>query len=245
MQPGPDTPAFQPLYRQIKALITQALVAGEWRPGEAIPSESDLAARFGVSQGTVRKAVGELAAENLLTRLQGKGTFVASHAQEGSQLPFLRVTPDEGPLEEVSATLVGFRRGRAEAAVARALGLSGGAGVFRVDRVLRLAGRPVALDEVWLPAVRFRGLGADVIEQHECMLYSLYESVFRLRVLSADERLKAVAATPQQAHWLGLQAGDPCLRVERIAYTYGREPAELRRSYVDTRTHHYRNQITG
>ena len=73
---------FSPLYQQIKALILGSLQAGEWKPGEAIPSENDLAARFKVSQGTVRKAIDELASENLLVRRQGKGTFVATHHED-------------------------------------------------------------------------------------------------------------------------------------------------------------------
>src|SRR5690606_15791580 len=81
-------PAFSPLYQQIKALMTRSLQAGEWRPGEAIPSEMDLAARFKVSQGTVRKAIDELAADNLLVRRQGKGTFVATHAEQKIQYRF-------------------------------------------------------------------------------------------------------------------------------------------------------------
>src|SRR5437773_11577769 len=85
-----DSPAFSPLYQQIKTLITRSLQAGEWRPGEAIPSETDLAARFKVSQGTVRKAIDELATENLLVRRQGKGTSVATHAEEEAQVRFLR-----------------------------------------------------------------------------------------------------------------------------------------------------------
>ena len=75
-----QAPTFQPLYVQTKALIERALEAGEWAPGTAIPAEVALAARFGVSQGTVRKAIGALAAENLLVRRQGKGTFVATQA---------------------------------------------------------------------------------------------------------------------------------------------------------------------
>ncbi len=74
------TPAFSPLYQQIKALITRSLQSGEWRPGEAIPSEMELAARYRVSQGTVRKAIDELAVENRVVRRQGKGTFVATHS---------------------------------------------------------------------------------------------------------------------------------------------------------------------
>ncbi|MCB2021631.1 MAG: GntR family transcriptional regulator, partial [Burkholderiaceae bacterium] len=70
--PREVAPAFSPLYQQIKALLTSSLQGGEWRPGELIPSETELAARFKVSQGTVRKAIDALADENLLVRRQGK-----------------------------------------------------------------------------------------------------------------------------------------------------------------------------
>ena len=73
----PAAPTFAPLYLQIKALLEKSLEAREWRPGEAIPSEIDLARRYRVSQGTVRKAIDALAADNLVVRRQGKGTFVS------------------------------------------------------------------------------------------------------------------------------------------------------------------------
>ncbi len=90
------TPAFSPLYQQIKALILQSLQSGEWKPSTAIPSEQELAARYRVSQGTVRKAIDELAAENLVVRRQGKGTFVATHAERHTQYRFLRLLPESG-----------------------------------------------------------------------------------------------------------------------------------------------------
>jgi arylsulfatase A-like enzyme len=82
-------PAFSPLYQQIKSLLLQSLQSGEWKSGAAIPSELDLAARYRVSQGTVRKAIDELAVENLLVRRQGKGTFVATHAEDQNPKQYL------------------------------------------------------------------------------------------------------------------------------------------------------------
>jgi GntR family transcriptional regulator len=79
-------PSFAPLYLQIKALLSKSLEAGEWRPGEAIPSEIELARRYRVSQGTVRKAIDALASDNLVVRRQGKGTFVATHTEERTSL---------------------------------------------------------------------------------------------------------------------------------------------------------------
>src|ERR1035437_5450274 len=125
----PMVPAFSPLYRQIKGLILNSLRSGEWKPGEVIPSEIELAARFRVSQGTVRKAIDELAAENLLLRRQGKGTFVATHAETKVQFRFLKLVPDrgapgsEGPAER---DIIECRRSRANAEVARTLGLRTG-----------------------------------------------------------------------------------------------------------------------
>src|ERR1700757_816515 len=114
------TPAFRPLYEPIKVLLTNNLAAGEWRPGEAIPSEQELAARFHVSQGTVRKAIDALASENLLVRRQGKGTFVATHTEEKASLfRFLRIRRNDGQDEYPRSRLVDVRRGKASAEAAR------------------------------------------------------------------------------------------------------------------------------
>jgi GntR family transcriptional regulator len=245
MKPSPDSPAFQPLYRQIKELITQSLVSGEWRPGEPIPSELELADRFNVSQGTVRKAVSELAEARLLVRQQGKGTFVASHAEERSQFPFLRINPDVGERRDLSATLLELKRMRGDSCSTRLLQLAPGSALYLLRRVLSLGDAPVCYEEIRLPAAKYKGLTSEVVEQHECMLYSMYEGRFGVRVLRAEERIKAVGAPPEVASALSVPEGLPLLVIERVAFTYGGEPSELRRSYNDTREHHYRNSIIG
>lgn len=236
-------PAFQPLYRQIKTLITQSLVSGEWRPGELIPSEIELATRFSVSQGTVRKAIGELADQNLLVRQQGKGTFVASHSEERSKFPFLRITPDRGELDDLVATLIDCRKTRLDAASGRKLGLAAGTAAVLVTRLLELSGRKAVYEEIRLPGARFKGLSAEVIERHHCMLYSMYETEFDLRILHVEEQIKALAAERVPAARLGIAEGTPLLAIERVAYTYADKAVELRRSYCSTRDHHYRNRI--
>jgi GntR family transcriptional regulator len=245
MKSAADSPAFQPLYRQIKSLITQSLVSGEWGPGDPIPSEIELASRYSVSQGTVRKAVTELAGENLLIRHQGKGTFVASHADERGKFPFLRMTPDRGELKDLTGELLDFRKLRADASSGRLLRLPAGASVYLIRRILLLAGSKICFEEVRLPANRYKGLSAAIVEEHECMLYSMYETGFGIRILHADEQVKAVPAPKEAAAALNLPAGAPVLQIERVAYTYEEDPAELRRSWNDTREHHYRNGIMG
>ena len=243
MKSAVNAPAFQPLYRQIKSLITQSLVTGEWRPGELIPSEIELAGRFSVSQGTVRKAVGELAGENLLVRQQGKGTFVASHSEERSHFPYLRISPDRGVLEKLAATLIDCRKVKLDSACAKRLDLGTGAGAFLVTRALAFSGKIAVYEEVRLPATQFKGLTAQTIERHHCMLYSMYESEFEVRILHVDEQIKAVAAEGAAARYLGVAKGAPFLTIERVAYTYADKPVELRRSFCNTREHHYRNRI--
>ena len=240
---NPTAPAFQPLYRQIKTLITQSLVSGEWRPGELIPSEIELASRFSVSQGTVRKAIGELADQNLLVRQQGKGTFVASHSEERSQFPYLRITPDRGALDELAATLIDCRKAKLDAASGRKLGLASGTAAFLVTRVLTVSGKKAVYEEIRLPAARFKGLSAEVIDRHHCMLYSMYETEFDIRILHVEEQIKANAAEKTAAGALGVPEGEPLLAIERVAYTYADKAVELRRSFCSTRDHHYRNRI--
>jgi GntR family transcriptional regulator len=242
--PAAGTPAFSPLYQQIKGLILQSLQSGEWKPGEAIPSEMELAARFRVSQGTVRKAIDELAAENLVVRRQGKGTFVATHAEQHVRYRFLKLVPDGGAEGPAQRAILECRRQRASAEVARALQLRTGDPVVQVRRVLSFAGVPTILEDMWLPGNPFRGLTADQLAAHQGPTYALFEIAFGVRMVRAEEKIRAVAADAQQAALLAVSEGSPLLSVERLSYTYNDVPVELRRGLYRTDTHHYRNDLS-
>ncbi|MFM2275860.1 MAG: hypothetical protein RL211_1732 [Pseudomonadota bacterium] len=242
-----QTPAFSPLYQQIKGLILQSLRVGEWKPGEAIPSEMELAVRFRVSQGTVRKAIDELASENLVVRRQGKGTFVATHAEQQVQFRFLKLVPDSGsPGSEGPAQrdIIECRRARASAEVARALALRTGDTVLQVRRVLSFGGTPAILEDIWLPASAFKGLTAERLATHQGPTYALFETEFNVRMVRAEEKLRAEPATGGREQLLKVTQGTPLLSVERIAYTYKDIPMELRRGYYRTDTHHYHNTLS-
>jgi GntR family transcriptional regulator len=240
-----DTPQFQPLYRQIAGLITKSLDAGEWQPGQAIPSELELAARFKVSQGTVRKAIDELAAANLLVRRQGKGTFVATHAEgEHTRFRFLRLVPDDGSAERLSRRFLGCKRMRPSAEVAQALDIPSSQAVLQVRRLLYFRGTPVVLDDLWLPLALFRGLTEQLLSSYEGPLYGLFEKEFGVRMIRAEEQVRAVAADADSAALLGVAPGAPLLSVLRVAFTYGDRPVELRRGLYDTTHHHYRNSLS-
>lgn len=236
-------PSFRPLYEQIKVLLTQSLIAGEWHPGEAIPSEHELAARFKVSQGTVRKAIDELAAENILIRRQGKGTFVATHNEEGIKLRFLRLTSVEGKKELLENQMVEFVKSKAQGEVAKMLRLKGGTSITEVKRLLTFSGRPVILDHIIIPSNTFKGITATKIQEKNGSMYSMYETEFKIRMVRAEERLKAVAADKETAKLLGIPDKTPLLRIERVSYTYGDVPMEWRLGLCITDDHHYMNEL--
>ncbi len=238
-----SSPSFHPLYQQIKILITQSLISGEWRPGEAIPSEIELASRFNVSQGTVRKAISELADENLLIRHQGKGTFVASHTEERRQLHFVRITSDKGGVIYPEGKLLECRRGKADSAIAKLLEINTGASLVVIKRLLNVSARPLLLEEIRLAAAMFKGLNADVINRHECKMYSMFESEFGIRITQVVEQIKAVAPNSEAVKLLKLNTGAPLLCIERVAYTYGDKPVEWRKSLCNSKEHYYMNKI--
>jgi GntR family transcriptional regulator len=237
------SPTFSPLYRQIKQLIMRSLESAEWGPGDIIPSESELAARFSVSQGTVRKAIDEMAAENLLVRRQGKGTFVATHSDPRSFFRFLRLAPTEGELPPSQSIPIECWRAKAGADVARMLGLEPGASVIIVRRLLKFADEPVVFDEIYLPGELFQDLTMDVMRASDKSFYSLFESRFGVRIIRADERLRAVTADRVSAELLQVEEGSPLLLVERVTFSYGDKPVEWRRGFYSTQNYHYHNEL--
>jgi len=238
--------AFSPLYRQIKALIVQALDSGEWKPGEAIPSEMELAARFQVSQGTVRKAIDELAAQHLLLRRQGKGTFVATHHEARVRYRFLRLAANDearGNNERAESRFIDCRRIRAPEEVARALALQAGDAVVAIRRLLLLGGEATVIDDIWLTGALFKKLNAPLLAAYRGPLYALFESECGVSMVRADEQLRAVAASTEAAALLGVAVASPLLQVDRVSYTYADRPVEMRRGLYLTEHYHYRNRL--
>jgi len=238
-----ESPTFSPLYRQIKGLILQALDNGEWRPGESIPSEIELAQRFSVSQGTVRKAIDEMAAENLLVRRQGKGTFVASHNDPRAFFRFLRLVPLSGGIEPSKSIPLECWRAKAGVEAARVLGIRLGDPIVIVRRLLEFSAAPVVVDEIYLPGEIFSGLTLEILRDSSESLYSLFEEKFGVRMIRAEERLRAVAADRASAELLRVEEGSPLLSVERVSFTYGDRPVEWRRGLYSTASHCYLNEL--
>jgi GntR family transcriptional regulator len=254
------TPSFSPLYSQIKALILQSLQSGEWKPAEAIPSEMELAARYSVSQGTVRKAIDELALEKLLIRRQGKGTFVATHTAQQVQTRFLRLVPDNASEDAsdtyaengknilVERTITACSRQRATSDIAKALKLKAGDSVVHIQRVLAYkkgSGQavPTILEDIWLAGAPFKGLNLERLAESKAPMYAMFEAEFGVNMVKAEEKIRAVNPSKDEATLLQVNTSVPLLSVDRIAYTYNDTPIEVRRGLYRTDTRHYKNNL--
>ena len=223
------------LYRQIKRQLIADIQSGAAAPGAALANETELARRFKVSIGTVRRAVDELVAEHVLVRQQGRGTFVGELDRERFMFQFFKIAGRDGTSEIPQVRLHAFTRSRASQEEAQALGLHGTQAVFCIDNVLLLKGRPVIHDHIVIAAAMFPDLTEELFTQRSATIYGLYQTAFGITIVEADERARAELVNVKSAELLGLSAGMPVLRIERVAYTFDRKPAERRISVVDTR----------
>jgi len=240
--PETDSVRAQPLYAQVKAQLTQRLIAGQWRPGEMLPSEFQLADEFGVSQGTVRKALDELTAENVLVRRQGRGTFVAEHDDHRALFHFFHLVGPDGERRLPESRLISVRKGLAGRLEAGRLGIGRGAPVIRIRRVRNLDGRPAIAETIAVPQKLFPDL-ADIREVPNT-LYDLYERHYGVTIARAVERLAAVAADERDAALLEIEPGVPLLEIDRTALALDGSPVEWRVSRCLTTTHHYRVELS-
>lgn len=229
----------EPLYKWIKRELTQLLGNGVWRPAQAIPSERRLAEEFGVSMGTMRRALDELVAEHILIRHQGRGTFVSAHDTNRFLFRFFNIAAHDGERSYPKVNLLDFGPRRADATIARALSIRPAARVYGFRNLLSLQGEPALVDEIYLPAVRFAGLDEDSLRHRTGTLYQLYEERFGNSVTHIDERVRAMVADPFLAGVLQVEEGAPLLHIIRRALSVDGRPVEYRHSYVSTERHEY------
>lgn len=235
----PSTTLGTTLYKEVKRRMLLALSAGEWKPGEVIPSEKKLCERFSVSIGTLRKAIDELVAENILIRHQGRGTFVAMHNRDQQLFRFFNVVGHDGQKTYPILELISFGKGKADKTACEKLGLPANARVFQFTNVLSLNDEPVIVDEITLPEALFTGLTEAQLRKRPNTLYNLYQVAYGLNVIRTEERARASAASAAHAKLLGIKTGTPLLEVRRVAYSYNNQPVEWRISRINTERYEY------
>jgi GntR family transcriptional regulator len=232
-------PSGVPIYKEIRRAMLRRLAEGAWAPGMAIPSEAKLKQEFGVAIGTIRKAVDELVAENILIRQQGRGTFVAAHSRDRLLFYFFHIERQDGYKEYPQVQLLDFARDRADARCAAKLGIKVGDRVLRLRNVLSLEGTKLMLDDIALPERLFPRLTEKRLRERPSTLYNLYQDDYGISVLRTEQRLRATVAPREIARVLDLPAGLPMLEIHRVAYAYHDAPVEFRVSHVDSRNNDY------
>ena len=233
----PEAIGFKPLYAQVRDRLMRRLVEGEWLPGMLLPSEMELARQLSVSQGTVRKALDSMTADNLLLRRQGRGTYVAEPEESRILFQFFRLTPDQGRPSFPDSRVLSTGHAKPTRTETEALHLKSTDQVFRIERIRSLSGQPILIETITLPADRYPDFDHLTIIPNN--LYRLYSERWAITIASAEERLKAISASSRDAVKLGCHAGEPLLLISRVARDLENRPVELRWSRCITREIHY------
>lgn len=228
-----------PLYKEVKRRLTDALRKGVWRHGQVLPPEPALAAQYGVSIGTVRKAVGELCSENILVRRQGRGTFVASHTRDVMLARFFQIVDRDGAKHFPRSQTLSFRRARADAGTAAVLRVATGAPIFQIEALLHLDDEPAILDRIRLPAALFPDMTEQVFSERDTTIYALYQSRYDITVVRIEESITAAGADARTAALLRVDEGTPVLRIARTAYAHNDLPVDTRVRHVRTGRYRY------
>ena len=234
---------FQPLYRQVKALLIKRVMLGDWKPGEAMPSETRLATEFRVSQGTVRKAIEEMAAEHIVVRHQGKGTFVTGRTTESRIHFFSMSNIDHEPV--VRRTMVSMENTVAPANKneRKTLKLEDGEKVFRLHRVRAIDGKAVICEDISMADRLFPGFGELLGKKWRSNTYLMMEEHYGVLTARADEWLNAVRAGKREAKELDIKAGDPLMEINRISFGLDGNPIDMRRIRINSREYLYYNSV--
>lgn len=220
-----------PLYQVVIDTVVDRIATGVWPPGAMLPSETQLGAEFGVSQGTARKALMALEARGLVQRRQGRGTFVTLRTPDSALFHFFRLRRPDGSQARPELLRESVRRRRARKSE-RDLLHGQPAAVVEIDRVRALDGRPTVIETSVVPADLFPGL-----EGHAPLpntLYVHYQQAYRIIIVRAEEALRAVAADAEAAAALGRDPGTPLLSVDRRAIDVQGRVVEWRRSACAT-----------
>ncbi len=226
----------RPLYAQIRDGLVARLMAGEWPPGTALPSEIALAEALGVSQGTVRKALDGLCADGALERSQGRGTFVPEQTPERANFHFFRLINQLGEraLPELARQNFATIPARNHAA---ALQITPEDRVHVIDRLRTIEGVRAILETVIVPAALMPDLGERGPLPNA--LYPHYQELYGISVLRAEDALDAVAADHGAAMLLSVPVGSPLLRATRTAYDLAERLVEHRISRFLTSAYSY------
>ena len=217
-----------PRYQQLRDDLIRRIAEGEWTPEKAIATEAELSQYYDVATGTLRKAIDLLVADGVLTRTQGKGTFVRRPRFDSSLFRFFRFKSADGKPVRPTAKVLSREVIKPDEPIRSALRMKTTEKTVHLSRVRLIDGQPVLSEEIWLPRSRFEGLATLPLADFEDLLYPLYERLCRQIVASATEILNVEQATKADAALLRIDVGSPVILVNRVASDFAGAPIEWR-----------------
>jgi GntR family transcriptional regulator len=236
---SPVEPAdIVPLYHQIKESLALHITSGRWRPDEELPSEAELCRHYGVSRGTIRRAISDLAQLGVVHSRQGRGTFVSRPKFEGSILGSYRQFREKGVKHDPTSIVRRCERRAIREELREMFGLPQGAKVYEVERVQFMDGVPVTVHTSVFPADLVDGL--ERVDLSQRTIYDILEQSFSLFFVRAEETLEPAVADDYVARALSIAVGAPLFSVERQSFTHGDRLAEYRHSYMRGDRYKYR-----
>lgn len=222
---GPGRFSTRPLYLQVRDALASRIAMGEWKPNAAIPNESDLAREFGVSAGTMRKALDMMEGERLLTRRQGRGTFVNDQASDELAERYSNIRTTDGQRVTGEVKMLSIAQATASPAECARLRLRPDDCVWRIQRVRLHKGEPFMVEDVAMPAVLFPDLGEQKDLPDRVVVLAQQYGILPGK---GDERVSIGAASPFVAETLHLKPGAPILVLDRLVHDLGGRAVEWR-----------------
>lgn len=226
-----------PRYRWIRAELLKRIIEEKLKRGDPLPSEGQIAKQYGVSLGTVRKAIDELVALNVLVRQQGKGVFIATH--KSVRFMFDLVGENDRHELPIFEEILSIETRPAVALEQKRLALGPRERVTAIERTRRFSDGSLMLEYLYLPDKLFPGFKKRIGNTRPTLIYEFYEDKFGVGIMNFEERLWAVPASPTDAAVIGCETGAPLLEIERISFGYDETPVELRISRCKTDKRYY------
>jgi GntR family transcriptional regulator len=213
-----DRPLSMALYLQVRDVLAQRIATGEWTPGSAVPNERDLAHELGVSTGTVRKALELLEAQKLVTRRQGRGTFVNDPASDEMGCRFLRLRTADGETVSGEVASQSIGEGTANELECTRLRLRTGDRVYRIRRVRQHRGRAFLVADITLPVALFPRLAGKGEVPDRVGALAPWNGMLLGRV---EERVTVGMPPEEVADLLGIATGTPVLLLDCVLSLLG------------------------
>ena len=231
--------SMQPLYAQIKEILKQRIMDGDYEVHERLPSESEMMKLFGVSRITVRQALRDLHTEGLVFSVQGKGTFVSrpKAVQDIQRLEgFGEAMTPQG--YETSARVISVQEMRPSQEVADALELGRNTNVIELTRIRYLNREPISLDVSYFPRdIGQSLLGRDLTQD----IFPMLENEFGVGLGYAELKIEAIGADKGLSEHLNVESGSPILRIQRLVFSGAGRPIDF--EYLSYRGDAFQYQV--